>query len=237
VDSLVLKKGQMLEIHNKVYLIMRDTVFVIPASVKYSVKANKGDLFYSNLEKRLDKRKWTKELHNVIIAPNHKNNSIDSLTTSPATNQFILYEGRPIRHIKLQQLDVFGPTILNPSGSAGSWVERTGNKLHFKSKKYLINNNLLFKEGDLVDTENLADNERVLRALPYLEDALIKIQTVGELNDSVDVMVITKDVWSKAFDIDVNNIYSGKVLLWDRNILGFGHESVHNWLRRELPDK
>ena len=228
LDSVVLKKGQVLIIHDKTYLVKRDTVLVIPSSVKYSIKRNRGDLFYSNLEQRVTKRKWTRELHNIIITTNHKTVNSDSLKTSLAVNQFVTYSGRPIRHIKIKQLDVFGPTILDTTRYPKSWIERTGNKMHFTSKKYLIVNNLLFKEGDHVTPETLADNERILRGLPYLEDAFISVHSAGELNDSVDVLVITKDVWSEAFNIQVNNISTGRFQFWDRNIFGFGHEVQNN---------
>jgi hypothetical protein len=203
-------------------------MLVIPHSVRYAVKENKGDLFFSNLEEQVTKRKWTRELHNVIVVPNHKPINSDSLKTSLAVSQFISYAGRPIRHIKIRQLDVFGPTILDTSRIARSWIERTGNKMHFTSKQYLITNNLLFKEGDHVMPETLADNERILRGLPYLEDAFISVHSAGELNDSVDVVVITKDVWSKAFNIQVKDVYSGRFQFWDRNIFGFGQELQNN---------
>jgi len=228
LDSVALKRGQVLIIHDKTYLVKRDTVFIIPSSIKYSIKEDKGDLYFSNLEQKVAKHKWTKELHNIIITPKHKIVKSDSLKTSLAVNQFISYAGRPIRHIKIKQLDVFGPTILDTTRYPKSWIERTGNKMHFTSKKYLIVNSLLFKEGDNVKPETLADNERILRGLPYLEDAFISVHSVGELNDSVDVTVITKDVWSEAFNIQINNISSGQVQFWNRNIFGFGHEVQNN---------
>ncbi len=218
----------MLVIHNKTYLIKRDTVLVIPSSVKYSVKKNRGDVFFGNLEQSVTKRKWTRELHNIVIAPKRNNGNADSLKTSFSENQFINYSGRPIRHIRIKQIDVFGPTVFDTTRTPKSWIERTGNKIHFTSKEYLIMKSLLFKKGDYLSPETFSDNERILRALPYLEDAYISVHSAGELSDSVDVTIITKDLWAEAFNIQIDNIYSGQVQLWNRNILGFGHEMQNN---------
>ena len=230
MDSIFLKQGQILKIQNRTYIVKKDTIVPVPINLKYEIKPSKSESFYNRLAQRAGKNRLTRGLHSIIIARSKNDGNIESLKTSLSILPFIQYRERPIRHIKISQLDVFGPTVNDTNRSPRSWAGRTGNKLHVQTKNHLIRNNLLFKEGDGLKPVILADNERLLRGLPYLEDAKIVVEPIGEFNDSVDIRIITKDVWADAFDIKINDLHSGMFQLWDRNILGFGHQIQNNIL-------
>jgi hypothetical protein len=237
MDTITLKKGQVfVTLHSK-YTILSDTVITIPSNIKYEIWPSKSDAFFNKLAQKADRRLWTRELHNIIVSRQSNPVNNDTLKTSSSLLPFVFYTGKPIRNIQIKRLDVFGPTINDTSRTAINWIERVGNKLHFQSKEYLIRYSLLFKAGDLIDPTILADNERVLRGLPYLEDAKILVKPAGELSDSADILVIVKDVWSKAFDIKIDNVYSGQFQMWDRNIFGLGQEIQNNihWNTHEMP--
>ena len=224
MDTVFVKKGELFLTHDKSYTFSSDTILVLPSSLKYEIKPSKSDEFFTNLAQRADKNRITRELHNIILANHNRSDNNDSLKTNHGTLPFIFYAGRPIRKIQIMRLNVFGPTIDDTSRIASYWIEKTANKFHFKTKEFLIRNNLIFKEGDYVDPVVLADNERLLRALPYLEDARIIVKPLGALTDSTDILVIAKDVWPSAFNIQVDNVNSGRFEVWNRNLLGFGHE-------------
>lgn len=238
MDTVLVKKGETFITHDKSYVFSSDTILVLPSSLQYEIKPSKSDEFFTNLAQRADKNRITRELHNIILANHTKSNNNDSLKFNNSTLPYIFYAGRPIRKIHIMQLDVFGPTIDDTSLVASSWIEKTGNKLHVKTKEYLIRNNLIFKEGEFIDPVVLADNERLLRALPYLEDARIIVKPLGALNDSTDILVVAKDVWPSAFNIQIDNIYSGSLQLWNRNLLGYGHEIQSNipWNSKKNPN-
>ena len=228
MDTILVKKNQVFITHNKSYTFPNDTILILPSSVNYEIKLSKSEVFFYNLAQRADKSLFTRELHNIIIA-NHTNSTItDSVKTNSSALPYVFYAGRPIRNIQIKLLPVFGPTVDDTSRMAKTWIEKTGNKLHFSTKEYIIRNNLIFKEGDFVDPVALADNERILRKLPYIEDARIYINPLSSLNDSTDILIVVKDLWATAFNIKVENIYSGRFEMWDRNILGFGHEIQSN---------
>jgi hypothetical protein len=192
-------------------------------------KLNRSERFYNNLAKQADKNIVTRGLSNIILSDNNKNTS-DTLSVSLSILPFVSYKNHIIRNIRIEQLNVFGASIDDPTRAPTTWLGRTGNKMHFQSRTYLIENNFLFKENDKIDPIVLADNERIIRDLPYLEDARIIIQPINNTNDSVDILVLTKDVWSNAFDLKINDIYSGTFELWDRNIFGFGHQIQNKFL-------
>ncbi|NJO89852.1 MAG: hypothetical protein HC831_13570 [Chloroflexia bacterium] len=153
---------------------------------------------------------------------------IETGATTKSETDFIKYEGRIIRNIGFKQLNVFGPTIEDTTREAVTWIEKTGNKFHFKTKPYLLRNSLIIKSGYPLDPLKLADNERILREAKYIQDAKIYVHPISEGIDSVDVYIVVKDVWSKAFDLKLDNLYGGSFSLWDRNIFGFGHENQNS---------
>lgn len=223
--------------HDKSYVFTTDTVLIIPSSLKYEIRPSKSDVFFNNLAQRADKSLLTRELHNIIVVSSKKNGNSDSLKTHSSALPYVRYSGKPIGNIEIRQLNVFGPTVDDTTLKASSWIEKTGNNLHFKTKEYLIMNNLIFKKGEAIDPSVLADNERILRQLPYIEDARILIRHRNALTDSVDIVVIVKDVWSTAFNINVDRVNTGRFEFWDRNLFGWGHEIQSNlpWDTRQIP--
>ena len=82
--------------------------------------------------------------------------------------------------------------------------------------------NLFFKKGDQLVPYLIADNERYLRDLPYLNDADISVVNVNR--DSVDIIVLTKDVLSLGGSIRMHNTTKGSITISDANIAGTGQE-------------
>jgi hypothetical protein len=237
MDTILVKKGQTLITKNKFYTFSADTVIILPSSLTYEIKPSKSETFFNNLAHRADKNLITRELHNIIISNHSKPNNNDTIKNGASSLPYVYYTGRPIRKITIKQLDVFGPTIDDTSRIARSWIEKTGNKVHFPTREYLIRNSLIFKEGNLIDPIVLADNERLLRSLPYIEDARIIVKSSGGLTDSTDILVIVKDVWATAFNFEVDNVYSGRFEVWNRNLFGYGQELQSNlpWNSHKSP--
>ena len=240
-------KGQEIKIQAEDSLLHKnptlpDTVTARPPLD--SIIQNKGpahpidqsDSFYNKLAENSQRSFLSRELRNIIIIKN-KSTSSDTLSATQSIIPFVAYYDQPIRRIFIKELPPFGPTISDTTHKTSSFIERAANNVHIKTRKSLIYKSLLFKEGDNIDPEVLADNERLLRNLPYIEDVKIVVLPTNSLNDSVDVMVLTKDVWPKAFNVDIVDIYSGRVELWDKNIFGFGHENQNNilWNSKENP--
>lgn len=227
-DTIHLKQGYIFTINNRSYISKKDTNLLIPNSVHYKISKNRSGNLFEKLDSSAQYNRLTRELRNMILVRKKSSLKVETESTVKSETNFISYQGKVIRNINFRQLNVFGPTLEDTTRTADSWIERASNKLHFKTREYLLRNNLIVHEGDLIDPLKLADNERILREANYIQDARIYIRTVSESSDSVDLYIVVKDVWPKAFDLNLNNLYSGSFTMWDKNILGFGHETKNS---------
>jgi hypothetical protein len=130
-------------------------------------------------------------------------------------------EGRIIRNINIKRLDVFGVNIDDPFSSNPDRLENVLNSLHINTNEKIIRNNLLFSEGDTISSLALSDNERILRQLPYIDDARILVIPVNDYE--ADIIVITKDVFPLGAEFSFKGLKKGSVAVYDRNIIGMGH--------------
>ena len=75
-----------------------------------------------------------------------------------------------------------------------NWLFRLADRLHPRTRAYIIREQLLFKPGDRYSRHALDESARILRAQPYFYDA--SIRPVRYHHGKVDVLVTTHDVWT-----------------------------------------
>lgn len=100
---------------------------------------------------------------------------------------------------------------------------RTANRLHVSTRESLIRRFLLFREGDVLDPEALAQTERNLRRLEFLESATIRVIPLDE--NSVEVEVVTSDAWTTDPGVSIGSTGGSGRLgfeLTEKNLLGSG---------------
>lgn len=190
----------------------------------------KTENFFQNFEDNTVSGKWIRELHNIIVIPPANPSKDDSITTERSIGNFIKYNGLIINEIKIVKLDVFGVNIENEANfSKSTFINRTANSLHIKTHDRVLQRHLLFKPGDKINPAILSDNERIIRELPFIEDARIMIEPVIGNDTHVNIILVTKDVWSKAFFVEFKDINYIKLELFDKNIFGTGLEIQNNF--------
>jgi hypothetical protein len=123
----------------------------------------------------------------------------DSIAIAAALNTksespFKPYEGKVIRHIFIRGYG-FEQTFTDTSRRLQYFGTKMLNKLHRKTRDWVIRNNLFIKENTPVNAYKLADNERVIRNLNFIQDARILVTFVPE-TDSVDLVVVVKDLFT-----------------------------------------
>ena len=118
----------------------------------------------------------------------------DSAMWKNREHTFDVYGGKQIRYVYYNQLKVFGTTIEDTTVVPNKLV-RFANKLHYDTRTWVIKQSLFFREGDTVNAYKLVDNERYLRRLPFIQDARIYVINSYENSDSIDIVVLTKDVF------------------------------------------
>jgi hypothetical protein len=85
---------------------------------------------------------------------------------------------------------------------------------------------LLLGEGEPLDVFLAAENERILRELPYMNDARFLVRPVPGSPDSIDLILVTQDLFPVGFDADISSSNSGSIGLWNQNVLGYGLQSA-----------
>lgn len=136
-------------------------------------------------------------------------------------NQFLKYKGKIIRFIDFVRLG-FDQNIYDTCQVEKSFWISLAKRFHKNSKERTIYRDLFFRENDLVYPYLLADNERYLRQLVYLQDARILLQYTETGTDSVDVLVLTKDVFSIGGNLGIDSRDKGKAELKEENLMGSG---------------
>jgi hypothetical protein len=147
----------------------------------------------------------------------------DSMIFKSRENSFNVYGGKQIRYIYYNQLKVFGTTIEDTSVVPNKLI-RFANLLHYDTRVWMIRQSLFFSEGDTVNAYKLVDNERYLRRLPFIQDARIYVINSYESNDSIDIVVLTKDVFEYGGSITSLNNTNASATVFNNNLLGAGQK-------------
>jgi hypothetical protein len=134
---------------------------------------------------------------------------------------FRKYEKKIIRRIAVLSLN-FGEYLNDTAQRQENGLTKLANTFHKNSRAFVIRNHLFFKEHDRLSSYLMGNNERYLRDLPFLQEAHILVKRVRSSPDSVDVMVVTKDVLSIGGGIDFKSSNSVKLDFKEDNFGGWG---------------
>jgi hypothetical protein len=99
-------------------------------------------------------------------------------------------QGARIGEIRFDERDLFDTEAADEDTA----MARLGNKLHITTRQSTIEDQLLFKSGDLYRPGLIEESARILRDTRYLRDALIR--PVAFHDGVVDLEVTTQDVWT-----------------------------------------
>lgn len=98
--------------------------------------------------------------------------------------------GKTIAAIRFRTLDVFDTTDPRENNK----LYRFFNWLHIDTRPSVIEAQLLFRQGDPLEAERVAESERLLRTRPYLGNAYVQVDAV--CGDRVALLVVTRDIWT-----------------------------------------
>jgi hypothetical protein len=222
-DTIIrIPKGALIHALEGGYKFVPDTVLTLPNNLIPPRQQNrdKNLIFYDSLKVRAAKKPFTKKLYAFVVVMPQPISS--KQITLKSDEGYINYKGRIIRKIEIRQLDVFGTSVNNPESSHPSGIEKLLNGTHINTNVKIIRNNLIFTEGDSVSPLKLSDNERILRQLPFIDDARIIVVPVSDTE--ADIVVVTKDLYSLGGSYDYKGFKAGEVSVFEKNILGIGHE-------------
>ncbi|MDU0370496.1 hypothetical protein ACFPAF_08845 [Hymenobacter endophyticus] len=138
--------------------------------------------------------------------------------------QFDRHNYKVVRRISIRTLDAFGFSISDTTRVPRNILEKAGNTLHIKTTKARVRQVLLFREGEELEPQALAESERLLRQTSELLDARVYVNERTTTADSVDIQVVTKDIFSISGSLAIRDVQAGVIGLRDVNFLGQGHQ-------------
>lgn len=169
------------------------------------------------------------KLTQKAISSVKRNPKPEGVVTAKSEDPFLPFEGKIIRNIIINKVG-FEKSIYDSSKNFRSAATRIANSLHANSKEGVIRDNLFFRKNKPLNPYRLADNERHLRDLDFILDSKIEVCLVDGSEDSVDVEVFTRDVFSLGFKFDPEELDAYRLDVYDANLFGQGQRIQMNTL-------
>lgn len=148
--------------------------------------------------------------------------------TSPRISQ-VLIDSISIENNNIFDLD---------SAKYDFWLFHLANKLHIRTKKYVIARELLLDKGEPFSHRLAEESERNLRALPFLWNA--RLNLVQQPSGKNVLKVTTSDTWTLLGGLSINRSAGETVVHMraeEQNLLGTGqYISLHHYVRDTLED-
>ncbi|MBB6612332.1 hypothetical protein H7F15_14875 [Pontibacter sp. Tf4] len=182
------------------------------------------DRVMQNLRELSERKTIMGKLLNSILVFDRKDEVLN-LDAELIEREYERHNYKVVRNIRVISLDAFGYSINDTTRVPANWFEKTGNFFHARSKGSLIRNKLLFETDKTLEPLALVESERLLRQTDYILDARIIVNERTTTDDSLDVIVITKDVFSLGGSGSFTpSSGSGRITVRELNFLGLGHQ-------------
>ena len=144
----------------------------------------------------------------------------DTITNEESTNDYVRHSGKIIRAIIINRVG-FETSIYDSSKKGIGGVTRVAKALHKSTRNGIIQKHLFMKPYTPLNPHMLADNERFLRDKDFILDSRI-IAIPVEGTDSVDIAVITRDVFSLGATLGGSLPTAPRIGVYDANVDGRG---------------
>lgn len=198
---------------DSIYFGSTDSILLLPDSTKYVIT--------KSFKKSVD---FFQSYYNSLFI---KDTAIQNFKAKEAFEKSVTYyepyAGKIIRSIKIKQVDIIGGSVSDTSKQSNNKWSKSINKGSLGSRKWIINRNIRIKENDSLNPVIISDNERIIRNLPYIEDARFYVIPDSIYIDSIDILVITKDKFPIGFTGSISTIEEFTMLPYNKNFLGLGH--------------
>ena len=184
--------------------------------------------FYKKIKKVAFKHGFTRWVYNAVFVDPEP---IEYPTTPipkevkevKQINPYLKYDKKIIRHIYITVLDPFGHSINDTTVEKIDKLKKGANKLHIKTRHWVIRNRLLFKANDSINPLKLSETERIMRTAIFVNDTKIFISETNS-KDSVDVNVIVIDKWTVIVPAELTTESSGNATFINDNLFGWGQQ-------------
>lgn len=231
IDTLDIKAGNFVIINDVVYTILKDTTIIVPDTSETRIvpinEKNRKSL-KNTLTFAVDSSRWYYNIYDMAFQSVFKKNKtyavLDTGGYKLAAEEYKKFSGTTISKIEIIHVDVIEGSIWDTTQQAITWFGKKVNQYHKSTRLNLIKKYLSFKEGDNFSPSEIADNEQIIRALSFIEDARFIAKRIEGEPDKTRLIIIIKDRMPVAGKIVVINQNRGRFGLDHRNIMGYGIE-------------
>jgi hypothetical protein len=179
---------------------------------------------YKKIKKAAYKYAFTKWAYNaVFVDPEPKEYPVQPASKEEKqVNPYLKSRGSIIRTIHVKVYDPFGNSVADTLPRKINNSQKFGNRLHIRTRRFVIMNRLLFKQNDSLDALRISESERILREAVFINDARIYI-TPTSSPDSVDVNVVVQDKWPLVVPSMITES-SANARFKNKNLFGSGQQ-------------
>lgn len=230
-DTIYVEGNSIVVTKDSVFFSERDTVIYVTDTIRNRVeevlKQKEGEdqeAFYNRVKKTLEKKELGKRIFDWLFDLDNSSEAEATQNEPKPPPQAEDYAGKYVGNISVKQIDVFGPSVTDTARQASTKLSKLYNSLHINTHDQVLYNNLLLEKGDVITPARLADNERVIRSLSFIQDARLILQPRSPDSDTVDLLLITEDVIPYSFGISPEGFIEGSIEVNNNNLLGTSHE-------------
>lgn len=180
-----------------------------------------SEQFYDSLKYKAYRHRITRLVYDNIVSKKKKNSQLKFEKESDDLNAL---SGKTIASVRIQQLDIIGPSFSDTSRVSQTWLGQLANNVHTQTNKRIIKKNILIHVGDSVNVEKVLENERIIRQLPFIKDVRFLVEEDSLYTNQVHVTVLTKDVFSFGIGGNINGLKAASLKMYNQNIWGIGHQ-------------
>lgn len=148
----------------------------------------------------------------------HKKDTVRN-ETSVDVNK--VYTGKIIRNIYLEHID-FQRSIYDSTKRTKKIIVDLADALHGTTKESIVRQHLFIQKHQPLNPYLLSDNERYIRDRDFILDCRIVVIPIPDQPDSVDISVITKDVFSLGIRLGGTIPTAPLIGIYDANLAGLG---------------
>ena len=232
LDTLQVKKGELLILDDTIFAPKSDTQIVIN-NRPYKLKGNpyrNSENFYSKMKEVTGQNKVTSRLFDLLYVEKGSTNEYkDDPDSRSSIEPFIPFENLRIGKISIKHVDILQGDVNDTSRRATAYYARMANRIHFKTWNSIIRHTLTVRSGDPINPYSIADSERLLRRLQFIQDARIYIQRSSD-DEEANLVVAVQDRFAWGVNLDVNRVNRFEGQLTNRNIAGIGKYASVSYL-------
>lgn len=226
-DTLRLTQDSMVVFRDSIWIPIGDTLLLIEKDTKYKIKKNRfktSESFYDSIYYKTRKKKFTREIYNLALSHKPYEDELTSGTHEIAKNPFEAFQGKKIRSIRFLKVDILDGSVEDTLKKVTSGIGKIMNSTHINTNTWILKKFLIIKEGDQVIPAIIADNERIIRDIPAIEDVKFVLKADSIASEYVDLIVITKDIFPIGVTASASSLDNFSARLWTNNAMGFAYE-------------